>query len=169
MVTVAIRPQVEHDVEGVLDVLETVGAEGRWIGTEVPFDRNARAANMRRELLDVNHFAGFVADDGGRIIGNVGLRLAPYGVVSLGMAILDAYRSQGIGTRLIGQGTDWARRVGAHKVALEVWPHNERAIALYTKMGFVEEGRLRKHYRRRNGELWDAVVMGLLLVADSRQ
>jgi hypothetical protein len=26
----------------------------------------------------------------------------------------------------------------------------------------VEEGRLRRHYRRRNGELWDAVVMGLV-------
>jgi RimJ/RimL family protein N-acetyltransferase len=44
-----------------------------------------------------------------------------------------------------------------------VWPHNDRAIALYEKLGFVEEGRLRRHYRRRNGELWDAVVMGLVL------
>jgi hypothetical protein len=27
----------------------------------------------------------------------------------------------------------------------------------------VEEGRLRRHYPRRNGELWDAIVMGLVL------
>ena len=48
-------------------------------------------------------------------------------------------------------------------MALEVWPDNERAIALYTRMGFIEEGRLRRHYRRRNGELWDALIMGLEL------
>ncbi len=167
MGTVSTRRQVEQDVEGVLDVLETVGAEGRWIGTEVPFDRRARAESIRQELLDPSRFAGFVANEGGRIVGSIGLSLAPYGVVNLGMAILDGYRSQGIGTRLVAHGIEWARQVGAHKMALEVWPHNERAIGLYNKMGFVQEGRLRKHYRRRNGQLWDAVVMGLLLVDES--
>ena len=57
----------------------------------------------------------------------------------------------------------WARDVGAHKVALQMWPHNDRAHALYEKFGFVDEGRLVRHYRRRNGELWDAVIMGLAL------
>jgi RimJ/RimL family protein N-acetyltransferase len=44
-----------------------------------------------------------------------------------------------------------------------VWPHNDRAIALYARRGFVEEGRLVRHYRRRSGELWDAIIMGLPL------
>jgi RimJ/RimL family protein N-acetyltransferase len=50
-----------------------------------------------------------------------------------------------------------------HKLSLEVFPSNEAAIALYRKFGFVEEGRLRSHYRRQSGELWDVLVMGLLL------
>lgn len=29
--------------------------------------------------------------------------------------------------------------------------------------GFVEEGRLRRHVRRSNGQLWDLIEMGLLL------
>jgi RimJ/RimL family protein N-acetyltransferase len=29
--------------------------------------------------------------------------------------------------------------------------------------GFVEEGYLRRHYRRRNGQLCDAVMMALVL------
>ncbi|MEP9394480.1 MULTISPECIES: GNAT family N-acetyltransferase [Gordonia] len=37
------------------------------------------------------------------------------------------------------------------------------AIALYEKFGCVAEGRLYRHYRRRSGELWDAIVMGLIL------
>ena len=36
-------------------------------------------------------------------------------------------------------------------------------IALYRKVGFVIEGRRRRQYRRRNGELWDAVLMALVL------
>jgi RimJ/RimL family protein N-acetyltransferase len=162
-----IRPEVEADVEGVIDVLEAVGAEGRWIGTEVPFDREARAEAMRRSLVDPATFGGFVVDDGGRIVGSIGLHLAPYGVVDIGMALLDGYRGRGLGTRLVEKGVAWAQGAGAHKLSLQVWPHNERAIGLYRKMGFVEEGRLRRHYRRRNAELWDAVVMGLLLADDA--
>jgi L-amino acid N-acyltransferase YncA len=56
-----------------------------------------------------------------------------------------------------------ARSDGLHKLSLEVFPHNEAAIALYRKFGFLEEGRRVKHYRRANGELWDSIVMGLLL------
>jgi RimJ/RimL family protein N-acetyltransferase len=48
-------------------------------------------------------------------------------------------------------------------VALQVWPHNQAARRLYLRHGFAEEGLLRRHYPRRNGELWDAVVMGLVL------
>jgi RimJ/RimL family protein N-acetyltransferase len=163
---VTIRPESELDVEAVVDVLETVGREGRWIGAEVPFDRAARAERMRHDLQNPETTAGFVADVGGKVVGSIGLHLAPYGVVDIGMALVDGYRGQGIGTRLLECGIQWAVDAGAHKIALEVWPHNEAAIALYKKMGFTEEGRLRRHYRRRNGELWDAVVMGLLLNPD---
>ncbi|HET7247558.1 MAG TPA: hypothetical protein VFJ07_22290 [Streptosporangiaceae bacterium] len=38
---------------------------------------------------------------------------------------------------------------------------------LYRKSGFAEEGRLTKQYRRASGELWDAIVMGMLLVKPS--
>ena len=158
-----IRTEEERDVEAVLDVLWEVGAEGRWIGTEVAFDRQARAEGIREGLAHPETFRGFVAEADGQVVSSIGLHLAPYGVVSLGMAILDGHRERGLGTRLVAHGIEWAQEVGAHKVALEVWPDNERAVALYTKMGFVEEGRLRRHYHRRNGELWDAVVMGLQL------
>jgi RimJ/RimL family protein N-acetyltransferase len=56
-----------------------------------------------------------------------------------------------------------ARKAGAHKIALQVWPHNAAAIALYERFGFRREGYLTRHYRRRSGELWDAIIMGLPL------
>jgi ribosomal protein S18 acetylase RimI-like enzyme len=58
---------------------------------------------------------------------------------------------------------DWAEANDAHKVTLEVWPHNGPAINLYRSAGFDVEGRKVRHYRRRNGELWDALLMGKVL------
>ena len=49
-----------------------------------------------------------------------------------------------------------ARRRACTSSALEVFPANAAAIALYRKFGFVEEGRRVKQYRRASGELWDA-------------
>jgi RimJ/RimL family protein N-acetyltransferase len=49
------------------------------------------------------------------------------------------------------------------QLALQVWPHNDTALRLYEKFGFEQEGVLRGHYRRQDGELWDAGVMGRLL------
>src|SRR6266508_2058891 len=75
----------------------------------------------------------------------------------------EGWRGRGVGSALLRAGIEWARGAGAHKVALQVWPHNAAALALYEKFGFQREGLLRGHYRRRNGELWDAIVMGLPL------
>ena len=72
-----IRAEVEEDADAVVSVLEAVGAEGRWIGTEVPFDRAARADGIREALRDPTTFGGFVADDDGRVVGSIGLHLAP--------------------------------------------------------------------------------------------
>jgi RimJ/RimL family protein N-acetyltransferase len=170
---VSIRPATPEDTEAMLDVVEAVAAEGRWIGTEAPIDRGARAAALRASFAAPATGASFVAVDagadgggsggGGRVVGSIDLRLAPYGVVDIGMALLDGYRGQGHGTRLLDAGLAWARSSGGHKASLQVWPHNAGAIALYERAGFQLEGRLRSHYRRRNGERWDALVLGLLL------
>jgi ribosomal protein S18 acetylase RimI-like enzyme len=99
----------------------------------------------------------------GAIVGYLRTQVAPYGVADLGMAVADGWRGQGVGSALLAAAIDWARAHGAHKVALQFWPHNTAAQALYEKFGFVVEGRLRRHYPRRNRERWDAVIMGLLL------
>jgi RimJ/RimL family protein N-acetyltransferase len=104
-----------------------------------------------------------VAETGGQVVGELGLHLARYGVADLGMAVAAGWRGRGIGSALLAEAIDQAGKAGAHKIALQVWPHNTAAIALYERFGFQREGYLTRHYRRRSGELWDAVVMGLRL------
>lgn len=159
---VVVRPARPDDLTGVVDLLEAVAAEGRWIGAELPLDRESRLARFQ-QALDQHGQALFVAVAGGEVVGQLGLELRPYRVAELGMAVAAPWRGRGIGSRLLHAGVEWARSVGSHKVSLQVWPHNRAARALYRKFGFVEEGVLHRHYPRRNGQLWDVVIMGLVL------
>jgi RimJ/RimL family protein N-acetyltransferase len=108
----------------------------------------------------------FVADDRGNVVGSLGL-INAQGIVEFGMQLDAEHRGAGIGGQLLAAAIDWSRSAGAHKMMLHVWPHNARAIELYSRMGFEIEGRLRRQLRRRNGELWDVMVMGLVLDTES--
>jgi ribosomal protein S18 acetylase RimI-like enzyme len=155
-----IRRAVETDLDAMVDNTWAVAQEGSWIATEVPFDREDRRRRLLDGLDDVAHSAYFVAEVDGRVVGHIGLPVAPHGVVSLGMLVIDGHRGQRLGHALLDRGIEWAGTSGGHKAALEVWPHNQAALALYRRHGFQEEGRLRHHYRRRDGQVWDAIVMG---------
>ncbi len=85
------------------------------------------------------------------------------GVGSLGMSIIAAQRGKGRGRAMLAVAIEHARGEGMHKLELEVWPDNERAIALYASCGFETEGILRNHYRRRDGTLRSSQIMALLL------
>jgi RimJ/RimL family protein N-acetyltransferase len=162
-----VRPARHGDVLPLLDLLEAVAAEGRWIGTEAPVDREARHRQISETVEGSDRAARFVAASGGVVVGNLWIDLRPYNVADLGMLVAAQWRRRGVGSALMEAGIAWAGAAGAHKVVLQVWPHNHGALALYTKFGFVQEGLLRRHYPRRNGELWDAVMMGLVLDSHS--
>ena len=159
----SVRPADEGDLDALVDLLEAVAVEAVWIGTEAPVDRQLARERLREGLPGDHTARHFVAEAEGAVVGQVKVDLAPYGVADLSMWVAEGWRRRGIGTALVQAAVDWARRAGAHKVALQVWPHNHAALGLYRKFGFVEEGVLRRHYPRRNGELWDAIVMGLVL------
>ena len=79
------------------------------------------------------------------------------------MLVARDWRGRGAGSALVAAAIEWGREHGLHKLSLSVFPHNETAIGLYRKFGFVEEGRREKHMRRASGELWDLIEMGLQL------
>ena len=160
--SLTVRPATEEDLDAVVEMYAEVAAEGRWIGGEAPVDKAARRVafegSIRRDDAEL-----FVAVEGDRLVGHLGIQLHGYGVADLGMMVTSDARGRGVGSALLSAAVTWARAVGAHKVALQVWPHNEAALALYRKFGFAQEGYLRRHYRRRSGEVWDAIAMGLVL------
>jgi RimJ/RimL family protein N-acetyltransferase len=159
---IEIREATLADVDRLVELLVAVAGEGRWIGTEAPVYRDRRRRRMVEEV-EGEHAIVLVAEADGELVGELGLQLARYGVADLGMLVAAGWRGRGVGAALLAEAVDRARKAGAHKIALQVWPHNAAAIALYERFGFEREGYLRRHYRRRSDELWDAIVMGLRL------
>ena len=159
-----VRAAVPADAAAVEAVWGAVAAEGEWIGTELPL--HPGWADRYLAALEARESAWFIADQEGQVVGGVFVQ-AERGVAHLGMAIVAEHRGEGLGRPLLDAAVGWARDRGCHKVTLEVWPHNVRARRLYQRAGFVEEGYLMRHYRRKSGALWDAVIMSLVLDTDA--
>jgi RimJ/RimL family protein N-acetyltransferase len=155
-VSVVVRASREADRLALARLYAAVAEERDGIGAEPPVDVEARAATWRLE-------GDFLAEAEGRIVGTIHVEPSRHGFGEIGMAVERDWRGRGVGSALLEAAIAWARERRLHKLSLDVFAHNERAIALYRKFGFVEEGRRVKHYRRQSGELWDALEMGLLL------
>jgi putative acetyltransferase len=158
-----VRPAIREELDELVQQTWLVAAEGRWIGTEIPFDRDARRGMLDRLSsgpLSALLVADTSAEGGPSAVGHIWIDIASYGVADIGMLIVPEWRGSGLGTKMLTAAIAWATAAGAHKMALAVWPDNSAALQLYHRAGFIEEGRKLRHYKRRNGELWDAVLMG---------
>jgi RimJ/RimL family protein N-acetyltransferase len=157
-----VRRAQDRDIDGILALHEMVAAEGRWLATEAPIDRERLSAGLRAALQDGDSVI-FVAVANDTVIGQLRLWPQPPCKYDLGMFVDASWRGKGVGSRLLETAVAWARSTGANKIVLGVFPDNDAAIALYTKAGFVREGYHPRHLRRSNGELRDLISMGLIL------
>jgi putative acetyltransferase len=158
-----VRRARVDDTLAIAGVMATVAEEG-VLATESPVDIEALRERFRATIEGDGPAAMWVLETEEHILGHAGFReTRAAGVFSLGMAILPEGRDRGGGRALLGAIIEDVCWLGAHKLALEVWPENTRAIALYTRAGFAVEGLKRDHYRRRDGSLRSALLMALRL------
>jgi RimJ/RimL family protein N-acetyltransferase len=162
---VGIRVAQTEDFDAWFALYDAVAAEGKWIAGEAPSDVAARRQAFLAYLTD-DDSTTFLAEADDRLVGILGVKLRR-GIAEFGMMVDSRWRGRGVGSSLLEACIAWAEDRGAHKIILTVWPHNSGARALYRKYGFEDEATLRRHYRRRNGELWDAIGMGRVLDKDS--
>jgi RimJ/RimL family protein N-acetyltransferase len=153
---IRIRPAETTDRRPLALLFAAVAEERDGIAAEPPIEVEKQAANWQ---LD-GTLVALAAD---KVVGELRVEQTGFGYGEIGMMVAVGWRGRGVGTALVAAAMDWARTRGLHKLTLSVFPHNDAAIALYRKFGFVEEGRRIKHIRRTNGELWDLIEMGLLL------
>ena len=108
-----------------------------------------------------------VALRGEELVGSAGLH--PVGpslrrrhASSLGISVATQAQGQGVGAALMAALLDYADNWGqVLRVELTVYADNERAIRLYQRFGFEQEGRMRA-YALRNGSYVDTLAMARL-------
>lgn len=153
---VQIRAGTVEDVRAIVALLKDVALEGRWVRTQWPFDVLARESDLRTAIAKARVLC-LVAEHSGEIVGQIAL--FPIGLTAqFGMFIAKSARAKGLGRILLGAGEDAARQHGLEVLELEVYAHNDAAIALYTAFGFEEFGN-RRPERRNSGEIFEVVNM----------
>ncbi|MCK4352476.1 UDP-4-amino-4,6-dideoxy-N-acetyl-beta-L-altrosamine N-acetyltransferase [candidate division WOR-3 bacterium] len=82
----------------------------------------------------------------------------------VGFCIAPGYQGEGYGKELVRKIVDYAfKKLNMHRVYLELFADNERAINLYKKCGFKKEGLLRDKILKR-GKFRDVVIMSIIKV-----
>ncbi len=166
MAGVDVRQASHEDIDACIELYGLVADERRWIGAEPPIDRGKLEAHLRR-FIDADDAALVVAELDGGVIGWTVLSFVDAATVTLGMGVAKPWRGRGVGSALMASAIDWATAKGAEQMRVEVFPHNDAAIALYRRLGFRDEEILVGQFPRQSGEVWDAIVMVRPITGDS--
>lgn len=163
-----IRPIKESDSENFLRLCKSLDQETQFMMLE-PGERTTTVEDQTqriKNLLSTENQMIFVAEDENRLVGFLGAygggykrnRQSAYIVTG----ILQQYAGQGIGKQFFKMLDEWAATHHLHRLELTVMSHNERAVHLYQKMGFVTEG-VKKDSLQVDGKYVDEYYMAKIL------
>ncbi len=164
-----IRPATRTDAHAIARILK----EGSDDGLVARSDEVDPAAVSRQieatraaanGLYIVAAVPNHVTPDDDEVIGLLTLEGAPllrlYDVARLNLAVTPGHRGKGVGRALVQVATEVSDASGKiRKIELLTRANNDRAIRLFTSLGFIEEGRLRARLRREDGTYVDDVCM----------
>ncbi|KRQ87797.1 Spermidine N(1)-acetyltransferase [Caloramator mitchellensis] len=166
---VIIRPITADDAAAMIDYMNVIGGESDFL-TFGPGELNITLEverNIIKGFLEKNNALFIVAVADGKIIGALSFsgggrkRLAHTG--EFGVSVLKEYWGKGIGQELIKYLIDWAKETKIiRKINLRTRSDNERAVRLYKKLGFEEEGLIRRDFMI-DGKFYDSLMMGMLI------
>lgn len=164
MADVSIVSMTEDRIAGFHAALDAVAKERRYIALIAAPPLAQTTAFVRSILAGGGvQFVAIGGDD--RVVGWCDIAASPLAGFRhngrLGMGLLADYRGRGLGERLARTAITAARGAGMERIELEVFASNDRAIALYVRLGFVVEG-TRVRSRKLDGAYDDNVFMALM-------
>jgi RimJ/RimL family protein N-acetyltransferase len=158
-----LRPARPTDSRGLARLFADVRREGRWLVTPPSAVSQPSEAFFIGEMIRGEEGLALVAEADGETVGNILVSIERNVVSShvgtLSIVVAEGWRDVGIGSAMVRAAQEWAAAHGLLKIALAVFPDNERAIAVYERAGFVREGLRRRQYRGDGGELRDELLM----------
>ncbi|MEH6852081.1 MULTISPECIES: GNAT family N-acetyltransferase [Bacillus] len=162
-----VRTGKIEDAEAILDIQKSIVSEGQFLISVL--EEFNKTSSQQKEwvqgILENENETLFVAEKDGEVVGWIVFettknrkRLSHTG--SFGILIRKGYRELGIGKMLLKTLLEWAENNPfIEKVSLGVFSTNHKAIALYKKMGFIEEGRKFKEFKFNENEYVDDILM----------
>jgi RimJ/RimL family protein N-acetyltransferase len=163
-VSVAIRRPRDEDVSFLAELVSHADVEP-FLGAVSAKERAEVAAEVTRSLREPHDFGRFVIDVDGTRAGAMGFELANRRSRIAHLERL-AVHPQFRGRHIADAAAALLQRhlvidLGYHRLQLEIYGFNERAIAHAERAGFVREGVRRRAYRR-HGAWADGVLYALL-------
>ncbi len=167
---IELQPFGREDFERLIGWIESPEDLLQWAGTAYthPLDREQLEANFQQSLGEnpTRLIYKVLDSDTGSVVGHIELgnidrrnRSVRISRVLVGDT---SYRGKGIGTKIVEKALKVVfEDLAMHRVELVVFDFNSPAIRLYTKLGFVEEGRLREA-RAMGDEFWSLYQMSIL-------
>lgn len=165
--TIILREAVKEDAGSMIEYLGRIAGESDFLtfgpGELVPTLEQETA--VIEGMRNVANKVMIVAVVGNRIIGSMsfagGTRSRVQHTGELGISLAKDYWGMGIGTSMMSYLIEWAKASKVvRKLNLQVRSDNARAITLYKKLGFFEEGTNTRGFYI-NGKFFDFIQMGL--------
>jgi RimJ/RimL family protein N-acetyltransferase len=163
-VSVAIRRAEPGDLDFLVELMTHEEVEP-FLAVIRPRDREGVEAEIERSQAEPQEFGRFVIEVNGDPAGSMGFEVANRRsrIANLGsLAVHPSFR----GRRVADEAARLFQRhllddLGFHRLQLEIYGFNERAMAHSERAGFIHEGVRRKAYWR-NDEWVDGVIYGLV-------
>jgi GNAT superfamily N-acetyltransferase len=138
-----LRRIATSDLDGFYALFAAVCAEGQYTHRQLPPAKERIFDSLL--VVEAQGWPNYVIEHEGQIIGSgevfpafwCGQPEREDSVGILGMQIHQAFREQGLGSRLLAQLIESSGRFGFTLLELDVYHSNRRAIHLYEKYGFT--------------------------------
>jgi L-amino acid N-acyltransferase YncA len=162
-----VRTAKIEDTKSVLDIQKSVVSEGKYlIAYPEEFTKTlSQQQEWVQGILDNENETLIVVEKDGEVVGWIVFQTTPnrkrlLHTGSFGMMIRKGFRELGMGEYLLKALLEWAEKNPLiEKVSLGVFSTNKRAISLYKKMGFIEEGRKINEFKLNDNEYVDDILM----------
>lgn len=170
--TLHVREAVKSDAQTILSYVNQIAGESDFLTFgEGEFNKTLLEEEKILESYQKTPNQIFILGEiEGEIAGilnvSAGARPRIQHIGTFGISVQKKFWGKGIGFCLMERMLTWAKENPIiRKIDLEVLTNNPRGIALYEKLGFEYEGRLKRH-SFQGGKFIDTFAMGLLIEND---
>lgn len=158
-------PEIE-DANRLIDYLKITAGETDFMirypeEIKISYEEECNLLKSIRESHQNIMISVFIED---KLVGNAAINCVSERIklchrATIGIALIKEVWGMGIGTLLMNEIIDTAKRIGYEQLELEVAAENKKAIRLYEKFGFKKYGVRNNAFKLKSGLYYSEILM----------